>query len=114
MFGTPSVGGSVSLAKNFTSARFRVVNTGTPGGAKGGPTTSDFAGVGLQLAACIIGGLYLGQYLDRRLGTAPWLLFVGVFGGFSAGFYSMYRKLMAAQAHEDAAKAARRDGPGGA
>jgi F0F1-type ATP synthase assembly protein I len=106
-----SVYPSDSLAKNFTSTRFRLAMTGKPGGEPKGVTSSDFAGVGLQLAICIIGGLYLGQYLDRRFGTAPWLLFVGVFGGFSAGFYSMYRKLMAAQAREDAAKAARREGP---
>jgi F0F1-type ATP synthase assembly protein I len=87
--------------------------TGSSEGETGGTTASDFAGVGLQLAACIIGGLFLGQYLDRRFGTAPWLLFVGVFGGFSAGFYSMYRKLMAAQARDDAARASRRDGPVG-
>ena len=31
-------------------------------------------------------------------GVLTWLLFAGVFGGFTAGFYSMYRKLMAAQA----------------
>jgi ATP synthase protein I len=87
--------------------------TGTPSRNDGGGVTAgDFAGVGLQLAICIIGGLYLGQWLDRKFGTAPWLLFVGVFGGFAAGFYSMYRKLMAAQAREDAAKAARRDKPG--
>lgn len=113
MFGRRSVRGADSLAKNFTSARFRLAMTGSIGGEKGGPTASDFAGVGLQLAACIIGGLYLGQYLDRRFGTAPWLLFAGVFGGFTAGFYSMYRKLMAAQARDDAARAARRDGPMG-
>jgi ATP synthase protein I len=86
--------------------------TGTPSGKDGGVTAGDFAGVGLQLAVCIIGGLYLGQWLDRKLGTAPWMLFIGVFGGFSAGFYSMYRKLMAAQARDEAAKAARRDKPG--
>ena len=83
--------------------------TGTPSGNDGGVTASDFAGVGLQLAICIIGGLYLGQWADRKLGTAPWMLFIGVFGGAAAGVYSMYRKLMAAQAREDAARAARRD-----
>jgi F0F1-type ATP synthase assembly protein I len=54
--------------------------------------------------------LYLGQWLDRKLGTAPWLLIVGVFVGAGASFYSMYRKLMAAQAREEAAKQAKRDG----
>jgi F0F1-type ATP synthase assembly protein I len=85
---------------------------GPPGGreATSGPSASEFAGVGLQFAASIIVFLLAGQWLDRRLGTAPWLLIVGVFFGAGGGFYSMYRKLMAAQAREDAARKARRDG----
>jgi ATP synthase protein I len=79
-------------------------------GAGGGPSASEFAGVGLQFALSIILFLYLGQWLDRKLGTGPWLLIVGVFLGAGLGFYSMYRKLMAAQAREDAARKAQRDG----
>jgi F0F1-type ATP synthase assembly protein I len=90
---------------------------GIPGGA-GGPrrpedgstTAAQFAGLGLQLAVCIVGGLYLGQWLDRRLGTDPWLMITGVFVGFGASFYSMYRKLTAAQAREDAARRERQGG----
>jgi F0F1-type ATP synthase assembly protein I len=76
----------------------------------GGPSVAEFAGVGLQFAVSILLFVFLGQWLDRRLGTAPWLLLVGVFLGAGASFYSMYRKLMAAQAREDAARKARRDG----
>jgi F0F1-type ATP synthase assembly protein I len=87
-------------------------SAGRPGGreASSGPSASEFAGVGLQFAASIIVCLYGGQWLDRKLGTAPWFLMVGVFFGAGASFYSMYRKLMAAQAREDAARKARRDG----
>jgi ATP synthase protein I len=70
---------------------------------------SEFAGVGLQFAVSILVFLYLGQWLDRKLGTAPWLLMAGVFLGAGASFYSMYRKLMAAQARDEAARKARRD-----
>ena len=70
---------------------------------------TEFAGVGLQFAVSILVFLYLGQWLDRKLGTAPWLLIGGVFLGAGASFYSMYRKLMAAQAREEAARKARRD-----
>ncbi len=84
--------------------------TGSSGGNAEGATASAFAGMGLQLAFCLMGGLYLGQYLDRRFGTAPWLLFTGVFGGFCVGFYSMYRKLMATQARYDATRGQGRDG----
>jgi F0F1-type ATP synthase assembly protein I len=62
------------------------------------------------MAICIVGGLYLGQWLDRKFGTAPWLLMIGVFGGAALSFYSMYRKLMAGEARDRGAKPARRDG----
>ena len=93
--------------------------TGKPGASQGGdsrppedpePGTSagQYAGHGMTFVIAILGGLYLGQWLDGKLGTAPWLLIAGVFTGAGASFYSMYSKLMAAQAREDAARAARR------
>jgi F0F1-type ATP synthase assembly protein I len=91
---------------------------GSPGGApdqgdsEGGTSAGQFAGHGLTFVVAILGGLYLGQWLDRKLGTDPWLLIAGVFIGAGASFYSMYSKLMAAQAREDAAKAAKRAGKG--
>jgi ATP synthase protein I len=96
--------------------------TGTSGGAPPGrnrPERADdgatsaarLAGAGLQLAVCVIGGLYLGQWLDRRLGTAPWLMIAGVFIGFGASFYSMYRTLTAAQRREDEARRPQQSGP---
>jgi len=71
---------------------------------------SRFAGVGLQFALSILVFLYAGQWLDRKLGTAPWLLLVGVFVGGAGSFYSMYRKLMAAQARDEAIRKAKREG----
>ena len=71
---------------------------------------TEFAGVGLQFAVSILVFLYLGQWLDRKLGTGPCYLIGGVFLGAGASFYSMYRKLMAAQAREEAARKARREG----
>ena len=35
----------------------------------------------------------LGWWLDKRLGTSPWLLLVLVFVGAAAGFYSVYRRV---------------------
>jgi F0F1-type ATP synthase assembly protein I len=54
-----------------------------------------YAGVGLQFAASILVFLYLGKWVDGRLGSAPWGLIIGVFTGAGAAFYSMYTKLMA-------------------
>jgi F0F1-type ATP synthase assembly protein I len=87
-------------------------DAGPPGGKDtggGGPSATEFAGVGIQFALAILLFLYIGQWLDSKLGTAPWLLILGVFLGAGLGFYSMYRKLMAAQAREDAARRARRE-----
>ena len=78
---------------------------------EGGISASEFAGVGLQFAAAIIVFLFAGQWLDRKLGTDPWFLIIGVFTGASAAFYSMYRKLMAAQAREEAQRQARKKQP---
>lgn len=63
--------------------------------ASSGTSVSVYMGLGLQFAAAIILFAFLGQWLDRRFGTDPWLLLVGVFTGAGGGFYSIYRKLMA-------------------
>lgn len=61
-------------------------------------------GVGLQFAASILFFLFLGQWLDRRLGTEPWLLLLGVFVGAGAGFFALYRQLVIAPRARQARK----------
>jgi ATP synthase protein I len=63
-----------------------------------------YAGLGLQFALAIILFLFIGKWLDEKLGTSPWLLIVGVFLGATAGFLSIYRHLMADQRREEEAK----------
>ena len=36
-------------------------------------------------------GYLLGSYLDRKLGTSPWLVMVGVLLGTAAGFVGLFR-----------------------
>ena len=60
-----------------------------------------FAGAGLQFAVAIVAFLFLGQWADRQFGTSPILLLTGVFIGGGAAFYSMYRRLTAAQKADD-------------
>jgi ATP synthase protein I len=55
---------------------------------------AQYLGVGLQFAGSIVLFLFVGQWLDDRLGTSPWLLLIGVFVGAGAGFYSLYRQLV--------------------
>jgi ATP synthase protein I len=76
----------------------------------GSPSPGSLAGMGLQFVVSILLFLYLGQWLDTKLASAPWFLIIGVFLGASLGFYSMYRSLMAVQAADDAARKAKREG----
>ncbi len=72
-----------------------------PGTANEGPGAGAYANFGLQFVVALLVFLWLGQWLDRRLGTAPIFLLVGVFLGAGGSFYAMYRKLMAAQEREE-------------
>ena len=54
-------------------------------------------GGGVQFAASILLGAFAGHWLDRRIGTEPWLVIAGTFVGAGAGFYSLYRALTANQ-----------------
>jgi hypothetical protein len=59
-------------------------------GTQAGGSGSALMGLGLQFVIVILVCLYAGMWLDRKLGTAPWLLVLGVVVGASAWFYSMY------------------------
>ena len=52
------------------------------------------AGHGITIAASAALFAWLGSLLDDRLGTRPIFVILGAFLGFSAGFYSMYRRLV--------------------
>ncbi len=47
--------------------------------------------VGTILVVCIVCGYFLGSYLDRKLGTSPWLVVAGVILGTAAGFVELFR-----------------------
>ena len=66
-----------------------------------GPSGGDLASAGLQFAAAIVVFMFLGIWLDRTLGTSPWMVIVCVFLGAGGGFYSIYRRLMASQRRSD-------------
>jgi F0F1-type ATP synthase assembly protein I len=77
-------------------------DSGTPGQPNGespkkGSTdeldTSSLAGMGVQFLVAILLFLFLGKWLDARLGTSPWLLILGVFSGATASMIAMYRRV---------------------
>lgn len=82
---------------------------GPSSGTSAGTSGAAYAGLGFQFGAAIIAFFYLGQWLDRRLGTAPVFLLVCVLAGSGAAFYAMYRQLMRAQRRDQAARAAARE-----
>jgi ATP synthase protein I len=43
------------------------------------------------MALSVLIGLGIGYYLDKWLGTAPWLMIVWLGFGFAAGVRSLYR-----------------------
>jgi F0F1-type ATP synthase assembly protein I len=73
-----------------------------------GLSGGDFAGAGIQFAAAIIVFLFAGQWVDNRFGTNGLFTIAGVFIGAAAGFYSMYRKISAAQKQDDQERSANR------
>jgi hypothetical protein len=63
-----------------------------------------FAGLGFQFAVALVGSYYLGQWLDRRFGTAPVFLLVAMLLGAGGSFFVMYTQLMRAQRRADRAR----------
>jgi F0F1-type ATP synthase assembly protein I len=49
--------------------------------------------MGIELGLSVMIGLIGGQWLDKRFGTEPWLLLLGLVFGMAAGFRSVFRAL---------------------
>ena len=50
-----------------------------------------FSALGLELAIAVILGLAIGYYLDKWLGTGPWMTVIWMAIGFAAGLRSLFR-----------------------
>lgn len=48
---------------------------------------------GVTLVAAILLGLYVGGWVDRRLGTFPVFMLLGIFLGVGLGFYNLWSEL---------------------
>lgn len=53
--------------------------------------------VGWVLVLCIVLGYFVGNWLDEKLGTAPWLMVTGFFLGVGAGFTELFRTVSRSQ-----------------
>jgi len=66
-----------------------LLSAAAPGARKDGP--NPMVGLGLQFVVTILVCLFLGQWVDRKLGTTPWMLLVGVLLGAALGMWMMIR-----------------------
>jgi F0F1-type ATP synthase assembly protein I len=65
------------------------------------------AGLGLQFGLALVAGVYLGQWIDQRLGSDPWGMLAGALLLGGGVFVGSYRRLMA-QSRRKAAGEARK------
>jgi ATP synthase protein I len=63
---------------------------------------SAMMGVGLQFVVTVLFCLFAGQWLDRRIGTYPWLMIAGMLIGGGVGFWSLIRVARAENERADA------------
>ena len=54
---------------------------------------AEVSSLGLVLPSSIAIGLFIGYFLDKTLGTHPWLLIIFLLFGVASGFYSLIRGL---------------------
>jgi F0F1-type ATP synthase assembly protein I len=47
--------------------------------------------VGIEIAAAIVIGYLGGNYLDHKLGTKPWLMYLGLLAGVGAAIKALVR-----------------------
>ena len=49
-----------------------------------------YSSLGLSVAFSIFIGVGLGVYLDRKFGTGPWLMFIGLILGIAAAYRNIW------------------------
>lgn len=50
-----------------------------------------YGSLGIEMAAAVLIGTFMGYWADKWLGTKPWLLIVGFILGAAAGFRNLFR-----------------------
>ncbi|GAB6038157.1 hypothetical protein JCM15519_27160 [Fundidesulfovibrio butyratiphilus] len=69
--------------------------------------------MGTNMVASTLVGLAIGYYLDKWLGTSPWMLIAWLLFGIVAGFRSMYLEAMRInRAHDESGTGERAQGDG--
>ena len=50
-----------------------------------------YGAAGIQLALSTVGFLFIGNWLDGKYGTSPWLAVIGLIVGFVGGLVNLIR-----------------------
>jgi ATP synthase protein I len=50
--------------------------------------------IGFTLAASVIVGLFLGNWIDKHMNTSPWAATIGIILGIATGFWSIYNQVV--------------------
>ncbi len=58
------------------------------------------AGVGITFVVATAGATIGGYFIDRWLGTTPWLTLLGIVVGIAAGFRDLFRSIKRAERQE--------------
>ena len=69
-------------------------------GRKTGPGPMKYAGLGIQLAVSLLAFVWIGQWIDRKLGTGGLITVVAAFLGFGGTMYWLIRSLSAKDGEE--------------
>lgn len=64
----------------------------------------ELSSIGFALVIATVIGLVAGYWLDRWLGTAPWLMLIGLGLGIAAGFVNLFRSVNRAERELDDSK----------
>ncbi|MET0485856.1 MAG: AtpZ/AtpI family protein [Candidatus Rokuibacteriota bacterium] len=65
---------------------------------------AELSSIGMTLVLATVIGLAAGYYLDRWLGTSPWLVMIGLGLGIVAGFVNFFRSVKRAERNADDVK----------
>ena len=72
-----------------------------PGEPNAWKALGELSTIGITLVVATVIGLAGGYYLDRWLGTAPWLTLIGLLFGIAAGFVNLFRSVKRAERNID-------------
>jgi len=65
---------------------------------------AELSSIGMTLVLATVIGLAGGYFLDRWLGTSPWLILIGLGLGIAAGFVNLFRSVKRAEQDADDVK----------